>query len=114
MGRDGQMNLDQPEELTEQVGSKKNLDQQMQLTEEEHQDDILMIGGIEIIPTICPGGGRKFCCTCSNSRTVTVGDDCQKRRGNWSRYLRLPKQMKRRMSVLRNNSMISASKLKEL
>jgi hypothetical protein len=48
VGRDGQMNSDQPEELTEQVGSKKNLDQQMQLTEEEHQNDLLMIGGIEL------------------------------------------------------------------
>jgi hypothetical protein len=44
VGRDGQMNSDQPEELTEQVGSKKNLDQQMQLTEEEHHNDLLMIG----------------------------------------------------------------------
>jgi hypothetical protein len=42
------MNSDQPEELTEQVGSKKNLDQQMQLTVEEHQNDLLMIGGIEL------------------------------------------------------------------
>jgi hypothetical protein len=55
VGRDGQMNLDQPEELTEQMGlpdslinSEKNLDQQMQLTEEEHQNDLLMIGGIEL------------------------------------------------------------------
>jgi hypothetical protein len=55
-GRDEQMNLDQPEELTEQrrlsdslTNSEVNLDQQMQLTEEEeHQDDILMIGGIEV------------------------------------------------------------------
>jgi hypothetical protein len=50
------MNLDQPEELTEQmrlsdslINSEVNLDQQMQLTEEEeHQDGILMIGGIEV------------------------------------------------------------------
>ena len=56
VGRDGQMNLDQPEELTEQmrlsdslINSKVSLDQQMQLTEEEeHQDGILMIGGIGI------------------------------------------------------------------
>jgi hypothetical protein len=56
VGRDGQMNLDQPEELTEKlrlsdslINSKVNLDQQMQLTkEEEHQDGILKIGGIEV------------------------------------------------------------------
>jgi hypothetical protein len=47
--------LDQPEELTEQmrlsdslINSGMNLNQQMQLTEEEDQDDILMIGGISI------------------------------------------------------------------
>jgi hypothetical protein len=41
VGRDEQMNLDQPEELTEQmrlsdslINSEMNLDQQMQLTEE--------------------------------------------------------------------------------
>jgi hypothetical protein len=43
--RDEQMNLDQPGELIEQV----NLDQQVQLTEEEEdQNDILMIGGIQV------------------------------------------------------------------
>jgi hypothetical protein len=45
--------LDQPEELTEadetvSLMNSENLDQQMQLTEEEHQNDILMIGGISI------------------------------------------------------------------
>jgi hypothetical protein len=56
VGRDEQVNLDQPEELTEQmrlseglINSRTNLDQPMQLTEEEeHQDGILMIGGIGI------------------------------------------------------------------
>jgi hypothetical protein len=59
VGRDEQMSLsvglinsevswNQPRELTEQVSSKKNLDQQMQLTEEEDQDDLLMIGGIGV------------------------------------------------------------------
>jgi hypothetical protein len=39
----------QPGELTEQVRSKPNLDKQVQLTEEEEdQDDILMIEGIGI------------------------------------------------------------------
>jgi hypothetical protein len=58
MGRDEQMRLSeglikfevswiQPGELTEQVSSKVNLDQQMQLTEED-QNDTLMIGGIGI------------------------------------------------------------------
>jgi hypothetical protein len=55
VGRDEQMNLDQPEELTEQmrlsdslINSEMERDQQMQLTEEEDQNDILMIGGIGV------------------------------------------------------------------
>jgi hypothetical protein len=36
-----------------------------------------MIGGISIFLPFAPGGGRKFCRTCSNNRAVTVGDDCQ-------------------------------------
>jgi hypothetical protein len=59
VGRDEQMRLsvglinsevswNQPGELTEQVSSKKNLDQQVQLTEVKDQDDLLMIGGIGI------------------------------------------------------------------
>jgi hypothetical protein len=56
VGRDENMNLDQPGELTEQmrlpeglINSEMNLDQQVQLTkEEEDQDDILMIGGIGV------------------------------------------------------------------
>jgi hypothetical protein len=55
VGRDKQMNLDKPEELTEQmrlsdslINSENNLDQQMQLTEEEDQNDTMMIGGIGI------------------------------------------------------------------
>jgi hypothetical protein len=59
VGRDEQMRLsvglinsevswNQPEELTEQVSSEMNLDQQMQLTEEEDMRDLLMIGGIKV------------------------------------------------------------------
>jgi hypothetical protein len=55
VGRDEQVDFDQPEKMTEQmrlskglINSKVNLDQQMQLTEEEDQNDILMTGGIEI------------------------------------------------------------------
>jgi hypothetical protein len=60
VGRDEQMRLsvglinsevswNQPGELTEQVSSKIDLDQHVQLTEEEEdQDDILMIGGIGV------------------------------------------------------------------
>jgi hypothetical protein len=38
----------QPEELTEQVSSEMDLDQQIQLTEEEEWRNLLMMGGIEI------------------------------------------------------------------
>jgi len=59
VGRDEQMRLSvglinseiswiQPGQLTEQVISKVNLDQQVQLTEVKDQDDLLMIGGIGI------------------------------------------------------------------
>jgi hypothetical protein len=61
VGRDGQMNLDQPEELTEQmrlsdslINSEVNMDQQVQLTEDEDQYDILMIGGISIFLPFAP------------------------------------------------------------
>jgi hypothetical protein len=46
MGRDDLRNKIQPGELTEHISSQE--DQQMKLTEEENQNDILMIGGIEI------------------------------------------------------------------
>jgi hypothetical protein len=60
VGRDEQMRIsvglinsevswNQPGELTEQVSSKMDLDQQVQLTEEEEDhNDILMIGGIGV------------------------------------------------------------------
>jgi hypothetical protein len=59
VGRDEQMRLskglmnsevswNQPKELTEQVSSKIDLDQHVQLTEEEDLRDLLMIGGIQI------------------------------------------------------------------
>jgi hypothetical protein len=48
VGRDEQVSWNQPEELTEKMSSELDLDQQMQLTEEENQNSILMIGGIEI------------------------------------------------------------------
>jgi hypothetical protein len=54
VGRDEQMNLNQPGELTEMrlseglIVSEIDLDQQVQLTEDEDQNDILMIGGISI------------------------------------------------------------------
>jgi hypothetical protein len=60
VGRDEQMRLsvglinskvswNQPGELTEHVSSKIDLDQHVQMTKEEKdQDDLLMIGGIEI------------------------------------------------------------------
>jgi hypothetical protein len=44
-----EVSWNQLRELTKQVDSRMNVDQEMQLTgEEEHQDGILMIGGIEI------------------------------------------------------------------
>jgi hypothetical protein len=55
VGRDEQVNLDQPEELTEHmrlseglINSEVSLDQHVQLTKEEDQDNIMMIGGIRI------------------------------------------------------------------
>jgi hypothetical protein len=55
VGRDEQVNFDQPEELTEQMrlskglmNSEMGLDQHVQLTKEEDQDNILMIGGIGV------------------------------------------------------------------
>jgi hypothetical protein len=42
-----EVSLDQPEELTEQVSSEMDLNQQMKLTEEDLRS-FLMIGGIEI------------------------------------------------------------------
>jgi hypothetical protein len=55
VGKDEQVNFDQPEELTEQMRLSKglinleiDLDQQVQLKEEEDQDNILMIGGIGV------------------------------------------------------------------
>jgi hypothetical protein len=59
VGRDEQMrlfeclinsevSLNQPEEMTEKVSSKMDLDQQMQLTEEEDLRNLIMIGGIHI------------------------------------------------------------------
>jgi hypothetical protein len=44
-----EMSWNQPGELAKQEGSKVNMDQQVQLIEvKEHQDDILMIGGIQL------------------------------------------------------------------
>jgi hypothetical protein len=43
-----EVSWNQLRELTEQVGSRMNVDQQMQLTEEEGQNDILMVGGIQV------------------------------------------------------------------
>jgi hypothetical protein len=43
-----EVSWNQPGELTELVSSKLNSDQQMQLTEVKDQDDLLMIGGIQI------------------------------------------------------------------
>jgi len=43
-----EMSWNHPEELTEQVGSRIDFDQQVQMTEGGDQDDILMIGGIEL------------------------------------------------------------------
>jgi hypothetical protein len=55
VGRDEQVNLDQPEKLTEQmrlseglINSDMDLDQRMQLTEEEDMRNLLMIGGFGI------------------------------------------------------------------
>jgi hypothetical protein len=55
VGRGEQVNLDQPEKLTEKmrlseglINSEMNLDQHVQLTKEEDQDNILMIGGIGV------------------------------------------------------------------
>jgi hypothetical protein len=48
VGRDEQMSWNQPEEMTEQVNSEMDLDQHVQLTEEEDQLGLLMIGGIEV------------------------------------------------------------------
>jgi hypothetical protein len=54
VGRDEQMNLNQPGELTEMRMSEGlivleiDLDQQVQMTKDEDQNDILMIGGISI------------------------------------------------------------------
>jgi hypothetical protein len=55
VGRDEQVNFDQPEELTEQmrlseglINSEMSLDQHVQLTEEEDMRDLLMIGGIGV------------------------------------------------------------------
>lgn len=44
-----EVSQNQPEELTEQMSSEMSLDQHMHLTkEEEDQDNLIMIGGIEI------------------------------------------------------------------
>jgi hypothetical protein len=48
VGRDEQMIFDQPEEMTEQMSSEMDLDQQMQLKREEDRRNLLMIGGIQI------------------------------------------------------------------
>jgi hypothetical protein len=48
VGRDEQVSWNQPEEVTEQVSSEMDLDQHVQLTEEEDQRNLLMIGGIEV------------------------------------------------------------------
>jgi hypothetical protein len=54
MGRDDLRSQTQPGELTEHISSQE--DQRMKLTgEEEHQDDILMIGGIEIFLPFAQG-----------------------------------------------------------
>jgi hypothetical protein len=48
------MSANQPEDLTEQMISEMDLDQQMQLTEKEDRRNILMIGGIEIFLPLIP------------------------------------------------------------
>jgi hypothetical protein len=79
VGRDEQVNWNQPEELTEQVSLEMDLDQRMQLTEDEdsygfpshvNEDDdklktftirggdmrsLMMIGGIEIFLPLAQG-----------------------------------------------------------
>jgi hypothetical protein len=118
VGRDEQRNLGQPEVLTEQMRSQR--DQQVHLTEvKEHQGDILMIGGIQLF---LPSAQEEAETSVENTATageqsqlmMTVSIKQKKKKKSWSRHLRLPKEMKGRMSVLRNNSIISASKLKEL
>jgi hypothetical protein len=44
------------------INSEVSLDQQMQLTEEEDQRNLLMIGGIQIFLPLSPRGGRNLCC----------------------------------------------------
>jgi hypothetical protein len=57
MGRDDLRSQIQPGKLTEHISSQE--DQQMKLTgEEEHQDDILMIGGIEIFLSFAQEGAE--------------------------------------------------------
>jgi hypothetical protein len=58
VGRDEQVSWNQPEELTEQMSSELDLDQQMQLIEEENQNIILMIGGIETFLPLNPGEAK--------------------------------------------------------
>jgi hypothetical protein len=72
------VNFDQPKELADQmrlseglINSEVSLDQHVQLMEEEDQDNIMMIGGIQIFLLFCPGGGRSLCCRwCSNNRRI--------------------------------------------
>jgi hypothetical protein len=78
--------LDQPEELTEQmrlseslINSKVNLDQQVQLTEED-QNDILMIGGIGIFLPFAQEEAEN--CVADDATTTIeeqsqLVDDCQ-------------------------------------
>jgi hypothetical protein len=88
VGRDEQMSWNQPEELTEQVSSEMDLDQQVQLTEEEDLRNLLMIGGIEIFLPLAQEEAE----ICVADAATTEGQLAETVREELEQILKLPKQ----------------------
>jgi hypothetical protein len=95
VGRDEQMrlseglinsevSLNQPEELTEQMSSELDLDQQMQLTEEEDLRNLLMIGGIQIFLPFAQEEAE--ICVADVEQQQKQDNQLRLSEKNWSRY----------------------------
>jgi hypothetical protein len=93
------------------INSEVSLDQQVQLTREEDQNSILMIGGIGIFLPLNPGE-EKFCVVDDAAEerqpTETV------REKELEQVLETAQAEEKKMSILRSVSMLSARKLRKL
>jgi hypothetical protein len=108
VGRDKQVRL-----CESLMNSEVSLDQQMQLTKEEDLRNLLMIGGIQIFLPHSPEEAKV--CVADEAATAEVGQPAETVKEELEQvFEKLPKQKKKKMSILRNGSIFSARKLKRL